>query len=40
MNNLRCLFGQKRHPNELMPLFKRADCVLRNFGVTAAHKFV
>jgi len=40
MNILRRLFGQKRHPNELMLLFKRGDCVLSNFGVTTAHKFV
>jgi len=40
MNILRRLFGQKRHPDEFMLLFKRADCVLSNFGVTTAHKFV
>jgi len=40
MNILRRLFGPKRHPDELMLLFNRADCVLSNFGVTAAHKFV
>jgi len=40
MNILRRLFGQKHHPDELMLLFKRADCVLSNFGVTTAHKFL
>jgi len=40
MNMLRRLFGQKYHPDELILLFKRADCVLSNFGVTTAHKFV
>jgi len=40
MNILRRLFGPKRRPNELMLLFKRADCVLSNFGVTTAHKFM
>jgi len=40
MNILRRLFGQKRHPDELVLLFKRADCVLSNFGVTTARKFV
>jgi len=40
MNILRRLFAQKRHPNELMQLFKRADYVLSNFGVTTANKFV
>jgi len=40
MNIVRRLFGPKSHPNELMRLFKRADCVLSNFGVTTAHKFV
>jgi len=40
MNILRRLFGQKRHPNELMLLFKRADCFLSNFGVTTTRKFV
>jgi len=40
MNILRRLFGQKLHPNEVMLLFKRADCVLSNFGDTTAHKFV
>jgi len=40
MNTVRRLFGRKRHPNELMLLFKRADCVLSNFGVAAAQKFV
>jgi len=40
MNILRRSFGQKRHPNELMLLFKRADCALSNFGVTTTHKLV
>jgi len=40
MNILRCLFGQKRHRDELMLLFKRADCVLSNFDVITAHKFM
>jgi len=40
MNILRRLFGQKPHPEELMLSFNRADCVLSNFGVTTAHKFV
>jgi len=39
MNILRRLFGQKWHPNELMLLFKRADCVLSNFSARSAHKF-
>jgi len=40
MNILRRLFGQKRHPNELMLLLKRAGCALSNFGATTAQKFV
>jgi len=39
MKILRCLFGQKRHQDKLMLLFKRSDRVLSNFGVTIAHKF-
>jgi len=39
MNFLRRLFGQKRHPHELMQQFKRAACVLSSFGVTNARKF-
>jgi len=34
------LFGQKRHTDELMLLFKRADCVSSNFDATTAHKFM
>jgi len=37
MNILRRLLGQKRHPNELMLPFKRADFVLSNFGVITVH---
>jgi len=40
MNILRRLFGPKLHPNELILLFNRADCVLSNFGVITVHKFV
>jgi len=40
MNILRRLFGQKRHLDELMLLFKRADCVSNNFYVITAHKFM
>jgi len=40
MNILRRLLGQKRHPNVLMLLFKRADCVLSNLGIIIVHKFI
>jgi len=40
MNILRRLFGEKHLPNELVPLFKPAGCVLTNFDVTKAHKLV